>query len=86
MMRLDTHSTAALWRLAFRLLVVAAFASLWPGEAAAKAAALLCFLLAAGCVAAAFAYRERSNGPSLNRWHEAAVLLVAGTVIFLATL
>jgi hypothetical protein len=69
--------------LAFRLVVVAAFAWLWPDESMVKAAALLCYLLATGSLIAAIAYGEQWAGPGLNRWHEAAVLLMVGTAILL---
>jgi hypothetical protein len=82
-MSFDPTSIASLWRLTFRLLVVAAFATLWPGEATAKTTALLCYLLAAGCLVAAIAFGERWAGLSLNRWHEAVVLLMVGTVMLL---
>jgi hypothetical protein len=82
-MSLNSSSIASIWRLAFRLLVVAAFARLWPGEGAVKAAALLCYALATGCLIAAIAYGERWVGPGLNRWHEAAALLLVATALLL---
>jgi hypothetical protein len=82
-MRLNSTSIASIWRLAFRLVIVAGFAWLWPGENTVKATALLCYLLATGCLIAATGYGERWAGPGLNRWHEAAALLLIGTAILL---
>ena len=44
------HSTATLARLAFRLAVVLVFGIAWPGELPARAAGILCLVLAVGCV------------------------------------
>ena len=75
-------SLATLKRLAFRLLVIVAFALLWPGPALPIATAALCVLLASGCLAVAFAHGESLAGPNLNRWHEAVVLFAIGCLIF----
>jgi hypothetical protein len=72
-------SLATLKRLAFRLLVIVAFAVLWPGPALPIATAALCILLAT--LVAAFAHGESLAGPSLNRWHESVVLFAIGCLI-----
>ena len=84
-MKLDTISIGALQRLTFRLLVVVAFAGLWPGPRPGMASAVLCAFLAMGCLGAAIALGEPLFGPSLNRWHEAAVLFILACVIFFAS-
>ena len=76
------HSTATLARLAFRLAVVLVFAIAWPGEAPARAAGILCLVLAVGCVGTARASGEKAKGPGLNRWHEGAFLVGLGLVLF----
>jgi hypothetical protein len=76
------RSTAALTRLAFRLTVVLVFALAWPGEAAARAAGILCLVLAAGCFGVARASREKVSGPALNRWHEGAFLTAVAIALF----
>jgi len=77
------HSTAALARLAFRLAVVLLCAIAWPGEEPARAAGVLCFILAAGCIGVARTSGEQAKGPGLNRWHEGAFLVGLGLVLFL---
>ena len=84
-MKLDTISIGTLQRLTFRLLVVVAFAGLWPGPRPGLASAALSVVLAAGCLGAAIAFGEPLFGSSLNRWHEAAVLFILASVIFLAS-
>jgi hypothetical protein len=82
---LSPPSIATLRRLTFRLLVVAAFAVLWPGPSAAIATGALSMLLGAGCLVAAHAFGETFRGHVLNRWHEAAILFVIGILIFLGS-
>jgi hypothetical protein len=82
-MKRDAISIDTLWRLAFRLLIAIAFALLWPGRTPGAATAVLLSLLAAGCLVGAIVRGEAPFGEGLNRWHEAAVLLVISCVIFL---
>jgi hypothetical protein len=63
--------------------VIAAFAALWPGPSVSRAAAALCIVLAAGCVLGARAFGEPFHTGTLNRWHEAMILLA---VAYLALL
>jgi hypothetical protein len=79
---LSPPSIATLRRLAFRLLVVVAFAVLWPEPSAAIATAAFSILLGAGCLVAAHAFGETYGARVLNRWHEAAILFVIGILIF----
>ena len=79
-------SIATLRRLTFRLLVVVAFAVLWPEPSAATATAAFSILLGAGCLVAAHAFGEPFGVDVLNRWHEAAILFVIGILIFLGSL
>jgi len=76
------QSAATLRRLAFRLAIVLVLSLLWPGDSPARAAGVLCFLLAAVVLWAAHAWSERPAGPGLNRWHEGAFLLVLGLLLF----
>jgi hypothetical protein len=78
-------SLATLRRLAFRLMVIVAFAALWPGPAPPIATAALCALLGAACLVTAIAYGESLGGPNLNRWHEAVVLFAIGSLIYLTS-
>ena len=80
--RMDRSSIATTQRLAFRLLIVAAFAALWPSPSVGVATATFCILLATGCGLAAYFLGETPVGSSLNRWHEAAVLFALGSLIF----
>ncbi len=83
--KLDPISIGTLRRLVFRLLVVIAFAGLWPGTTPSVAAAALLVALAAGCLIAAIALGENVSERGLNRWHEAAVLFtIAGIVYWLS--
>ena len=77
---------ATLRRFAFRLLVIMAFAALWPDPSipSATATAMLCLAFAAGCALAAIAFREPVRGSGLNRWHEAAGLAIIALVAYLA--
>ena len=83
---LSPPSIATLRRLAFRLLVVVAFAVLWPEPSTAIATAAFSILLGAGCLVAAHAFGETFGAHVLNRWHEAAILFVIGIMIFLGSL
>jgi len=74
---------ATLLRFAFRLLVIAAFAALWPGPSVGLATAMLCLALATGCVLAAVSFREPFRGSGLNRWHEAAALVIIALFAYL---
>ena len=78
----NRRTTAALTRLAFRLAVVLVFALAWPGEAAARAAGVLCLVLAVGCFAVARTSGEKISGPGLNRWHEVALLSGLSVALF----
>lgn len=78
----DHQSTEALTRLALRLAIVLSFAMSWPGKAPTRAAGVLCFVLAAGSIAMARAPGEKAKGPGLNRWHEGALLVGLGLVLF----
>src|SRR5271165_3981210 len=72
---------AVLWRFLFRLLVIAVFAALWPGPSTRSATAVLCLVLAVGCVLSAIAFREPLRGSGLNRWDEAAGLLIVALFV-----
>ncbi len=74
---------ATLQRFAFRLLVIVAFAALWPGPSVGLATVMLCLVLAAGCVFAAVSFREPFLGSGLNRWHEAAALVTIALFAYL---
>jgi hypothetical protein len=73
---------ATLQRFAFRLLVIAAFA-LWPGPSVGLATAKFGLALATGCVLAAVSFREPFRGSGLNRWHEAAALVIIALFAYL---
>jgi hypothetical protein len=79
----DNHrSSAALARLAFRLAIVLVFALVWPGEVPARAAGVLCLVLAAGCFGVARTSEEKISGPGLNRWHEGIFLTGLALALF----
>jgi hypothetical protein len=82
----DGGSMATLRRFALRLLVITAFAALWPDPSipSATETAILCLAFAAGCALAAIAFREPVRGSGLNRWHEAAGLAIIALVAYLA--
>jgi hypothetical protein len=69
-------------RFTFRAIVVALFATIWPGKSRAAASSLLCFFLALGCVLAAVRWKEPIYGSGLNRWHEAIGLMIGGLLGF----
>jgi hypothetical protein len=76
------RSAATLGRLAFRLAIVLVLSVLWPGDSPARAAGVLCVLLAAVIFWTAYAWRERPAGPELSRWYEGVFLLVLGLLLF----
>jgi hypothetical protein len=73
----------ALRRLAFRLAVIVIFAAVWPSLSVAAATAALCAMLAVGCAAAAYVRGEPLRATTLNRWHEAAILVVIAGLVLL---
>lgn len=75
-------SIGTLRRLAFRLLVVVAFAWLWPGPALGAATAALLIAFAVGCLIGAIAFGEDAFGRELNRWNEATLLFTIGCLVF----
>jgi hypothetical protein len=79
--RLDSSSIATLKRLIFRLIVVFAFATLWPGWSIAMATAVFCVLLAASCLIAAYTLGEPFGRLGLNHWDEAMILILVGILI-----
>ncbi len=80
-MHFASQSAATLQRLVLRLAVLVVFALVWPSSDVSLATGILCVLLAAGCLAGAFVYREPILGCVLNRWHETFVLLVIGLIL-----
>ena len=80
----NRHSTAALSRLAFRLGIALLFSIGWPGDAPARAAGILCLVLAVGSLWAALALGEAAKSPGFNRWHEAAFLAGLGLILLFA--
>jgi hypothetical protein len=79
----DPGSVAMLWRLAFRLLVIVAFALLWPSQSVAVATAALCTVLAMGCFAAAHVFGEPFGAATMNHWDEGAILLAVALLVLL---
>ena len=75
--------SSGLARLLLRLGVVFAFARLWPSEAPARAAGILCLSFAAGCLAFAWMSGERVVSATLSRWHEGALLVWLGLMLLL---
>jgi hypothetical protein len=80
---LRIQSIATLGRLSFRLLILAVFATLWPGQQVALATAVLCLTLATACAVSATVFGEPVLGSALNRWDEAAVLFCVALFAYL---
>lgn len=68
-------------RLAFRLSVAFALAIIWPGPHPRAAAGALCLAMAVACVAAAMRFGEKPSSTTGNRWHEALILVLAGSLL-----
>lgn len=80
---LNPSPVPALRRLAFRLAVIVVFAAVWPSPSVATATAALCVMLAVGCALAAYARGEPLRVMTLNRWHEAALLVALAVLVLL---
>ena len=68
-------------RLAFRLSVAFALAIFWPGPHPGAAVGTFCLAMAVACVAAAILFGENPNSTMGNRWHEALILVLAGSLL-----
>jgi hypothetical protein len=85
-MCLGASSIRALKRLFFRLIVILAFAALWPSSGAGTATGVLALLLAGGCFITAHTFGEPFGGPDLNHWDEGVFLFGIGVLTILVFL
>ena len=81
---LTSGSLTALLRLVLRLLAIIFSAALWPNQPMASGLARLSFIMAAVCVLTAVAHRESLRQSRLNRWDEAAALVLIGLLVRLS--